>query len=474
MHLEIPEAFEDLFIPKRYKIYHGGRGGAKSETIARALLAQGMSERMGVLCAREIQKTIKDSVHRLLKDIIVSTPEFDAFYKVTDTEIKGNNLTFFIFLGLKHNTTEIKSLKGIKRCWVEEAQAVSDNSWETLIPTIREDDSEIWISFNPKNPTDPTWQRFVLEKDDRMLVREVSWRDNPYFPQVLEDERIALQKTDPEAYAHVWEGKFDTRYSGSVYAKFVKQTQISDKVVYDPALPVFTSWDLGFDDATTIIWYQLARNEIRIIDCYESNFEDPLHYCEQVYGCKIIVDERDPRTGAVIKWHFGERLDEDRAGYVYNGARHYVPHDAGNKLFAAGGRSFREQAAEFGIELCVIAAASQQDSEAALRKTLQHVWFNQDATKDLVQALMHYHYEYDEDLKVYGKLPVHDWSSHFADGAELMARTWLDRGQTMDDVRRAEHHALFHRLRRENKLDNADPYAIRKKADKRYQGRKTR
>lgn len=458
MQIEIPEAFSELFTPKRYKIYHGGRGGAKSESIARALLVQAMSERMGVLCAREIQKSIKDSVHRLLREIITSTPEFDAFFKATDTEIKGKNGSFFIFLGLKHNVTEIKSLKSIKRCWVEEAQAVSDKSWEVLIPTIREEGSEIWISFNPKNATDPTWQRFVLERDDDMLIKQVGYQDNPYFPGVLEKERLKLFKNDPEAYKHVWLGEFDTRYSGSVYAKFVKPEQIKP-IAYDPQRPIYTAWDLGFDDATAIVFYQIARNEIQVIDYYESNFEDIQHYCEVLYGCKIIVKERSPETGRVTRWEFGERIDEERAGYVYNGGVHYVPHDAAHKLQAAAGRSIVEQALEFGVVLHVVAATGQQNSEAALRKTLPRCWFDKDKTKDLVHALMSYHYEYDEDRKVYSKVPVHDWSSHSADACEIMARMWQDSGRSMTDIVRDEHDNRVMALRRKHNLDNSgDPY----------------
>jgi phage terminase large subunit len=474
MELEIPEAFSDLvFTKKRYKVYHGGRGGAKSESFARALLAQAMSERMGVLCAREIQKSIKDSVHRLLKEIITSTPEFNDFFKAFDTEIKGRNGSFFIFYGLKHNIVEIKSLKGIKRCWVEEAQAVSDKSWETLIPTIREEDSEIWISFNEKNATDPTYLRFVLDKDDDMIVRKVSYRDNPYFPQVLENERLKLKRKDPEAYEHVWEGGFDTRHSGKVYAKYIKPDQLSELCVYDPGLPVYTAWDLGYDDATSIIWYQLAPGEIRIVDTYECNFQDPLHYCEQLYGCKIIVDERDARTGKIKQWHFGERIDEDRAGYIYIGGRHYAPHDAANKLMAAGGRSIVEQCMELGILLESIPAATHQNCEAALRGCLDRVWFNKAKAKDCVHALMSYHYDYDEDLNIFSKEPVHDWSSHYADACELMARMWQDTGKSTVDIARAEHDARFHRLRAQNKLDNPNPYAIQKSTrDKRYAGRR--
>lgn len=383
----------------------------------------GYQRPIGVLCARELQVSIKDSVHQLLSDIIKENPVWSRFYDPKAQEIVGKNGTRFSFKGLKHNISEIKSYEGVDYCWVEEAQAVSDKSWETLIPTIRKPNSEIWISFNPKNPTDPTWQRFVSGKDDRMLVREVSWLDNPFFPQVLEDERLALQKNDPEAYEHVWLGKFDTRYSGSVYAKYIRQEQIKD-IAYDAQRPIYTAWDLGYDDATSIVFYQLARNEIQVIDYYESNFEDIQHYCEVLYGAKIIIDTRSPETGKVLKWHFGERMDEQRAGYNYMGGTHYVPHDAAYKLQAAQGRSIVEQAAEFGIALHVIQATNQQNSEAALRKTLPMCWFNRETTKDLVHALMSYHYEYDEDKRIYKQKPIHDWSSHgcFVGTTEVLTR----------------------------------------------------
>lgn len=462
MQLELPEVFGDLFIPSRYKVFWGGRGAAKSESFGRALLAQGMAKKEGFLCARELQVSMADSVHALLEHTIGLYPEFTAFYKVGKKEITGINGTFFIFKGLKHNISEIKSTHGITKCWVEEAQVVSDKSWETLIPTIREEDSEIWVSFNTKNPTDPTFKRFVLKKRDNAIVKKVSYRDNPYFPKVLDDERLELLKDDPEAYDHVWEGEFDTRYSGAVYAKYVNQNQIKKTIAYDPARPIFTAWDLGYDDATSIVFYQMARNEIHVIDYYEANFEDIKHYCEVLYGAEIVVDHISPETGKVIKWHFGERLNDDRAGYNYLGGKHYVPHDAAHKLQAAAGRSIVEQAAEYGITLHVIQATNQQASEQALRKTLPKCWFREDATTDLIHALMNYHYDYDEERKIYGKLPVHDWSSHAADSLELMARMWQDGGKSMLDIKRADNTARVMSLRRKHGLNKGqtDPYRI--------------
>lgn len=461
LKIRIPEAFDFLFTPSRYKGAKGGRGSAKSQSVARALLTQGYSNKFGILCARELQISIADSVHSLLDQLIQEDQTFSRFYKVGQKQITGLNGTFFIFKGLKHNIAEIKSLQGIHRCWVEEAEGVSDKSWETLIPTIREPDSEIWATWNPKNPTDPTHIRFVLGQDEDMIVREVNWRDNPYFPNVLEKERVKLLKNDSIAYEHVWEGKFDTRYSGSVYAKSINQKQIK-QIAYDPQRPIYTSWDLGYDDATAIIFYQIAKNEIQVIDYYEANFEDIQHYCEVLYGAEIIIDLRSPETGKVLKWHFGERLSEIRAAYNYIGAKHYVPHDADYKLQAAGGRSIVEQAAEFGVKLHVVQATNQQASEQALRKTLPKCWFDLNNTKDLVHALMNYHYDYDEDRKIYSKVPVHDWSSHAADAMEMMARMWQDSGMSMHDIAVKQHDARFKNLRRKHMRENTDPYAMKK------------
>jgi phage terminase large subunit len=196
------------------KFSMGDEGGGKSWAFAIALLSIGLNRPIRVLCARELQVSIQDSVHKLLSDIIGKYPGLSAFYEVQNKTIKGLNGTEFNFKGLKHNANEIKSYEGVDYVWVEEAQAVSSKSWEVLIPTVRKEGSEIWLSFNPKNATDPTWQRFVIGKDENTLVKKVNWDSNPFFPEVLNQERLRLLANDPEAYKHVYEGEFDTRYSG--------------------------------------------------------------------------------------------------------------------------------------------------------------------------------------------------------------------------------------------------------------------
>ena len=206
MRVDIPDVFDELFEPHRYKVLYGGRGSGKSMNIARALLVVGAQKPLTILCTREIQTSINDSVHRLLREQI-ELLGLDGFYRVTQNAIYGQNGTEFIFKGLRFNVREIKSTEGVDVCWVEEAQAVSADSWDVLIPTIRKENSEIWISFNPLDEHDPTYERFVLAPPDSAFVRKVNWDENPFFPEVLRQEMEWLMKRDYQSYLHVWEGE---------------------------------------------------------------------------------------------------------------------------------------------------------------------------------------------------------------------------------------------------------------------------
>lgn len=212
--ISLPESFQALFQPARYKIYYGGRGGAKSWSFARGLVALAYTKPIRILCTREFQNSISDSVHRLLQDQITAL-ELNPWFTITQTSITSHVGAQFIFKGLQRSIQEIKSTEGIDICWVEEAQTISENSWEILIPTVREEGSEIWISFNPQDELDPTYQRFVVNTPPDSVLRKVNWSENPHFPEVLNREREYMLKIDPEAYQHVWEG-FCRRISDAV------------------------------------------------------------------------------------------------------------------------------------------------------------------------------------------------------------------------------------------------------------------
>lgn len=405
--IQIPKAFAFLLQPKRYKVMYGGRGGAKSHAIARTLLVMAMNKPLRIICAREIQKSIKDSVHTLLADII-RAHGLTGFYEIQETVIKGRNGSEFKFRGLKYNTSDMKSLEGADIVWVEEAENVSHNSWEILIPTIRKDCSEIWVSFNPKNATDPTYERFVKHQDEDIIARPISWRDNPFFPAVLEKERVKLQNSDPEAYAHIWEGQPDSRRTGSVYAKNLHKARQDGRigpVPYDPSSPVWTVWDLGFGDATAIWWVQRVGRELRWLDYYENSGEFIAHYAE-------IVRSKP---------------------YTYAPTPVVLPHDgAANNI---RGSSVAEQLAQLGLKNIVLERETNISGGIdRLRMVIETSCFDEKNCKDGLHALEHYRYEWNEDRGVYSDKPYHDWTSHAADAARYVALS-IDK---MDGLRYAK------------------------------------
>jgi phage terminase large subunit len=206
-----------LFEKWRYKVLHGGRGGAKSWGVARALLLLATERKLLILCAREFQNSITESVHRLLCNQIEELG-LQSCFTITNNSIMGRNGSEFIFAGIRKDIEKVKSTEGIDICWVEEAEKVSKRSWEVLIPTIRKEGSEIWVTFNPDEETDPTYQRFVVNPPPDAKVVEINWRDNPWLPEVLRKEKDYLFKVDPEAAEHVWEGKTNTRSDAQIFA----------------------------------------------------------------------------------------------------------------------------------------------------------------------------------------------------------------------------------------------------------------
>lgn len=222
--ISIPDKFSVLFEPYRYKTFYGGRGGAKSHSIAKALIVKAYSKKVRILCTREFQTSISDSVMALLVDQINGLG-LGPWFHITKTSIVGHNGSEFLFKGLRFNVQEIKSLEGIDICWIEEAQSVSKESLEVLRPTIRKEGSEIWISFNTKSEKDPVYEQFVKNCPDNGVAVKVLWSDNPFLPKTLDEERRLMLETDPEAYRNVWDGEPRT---------------ISDDVVFKDKFEVVT------------------------------------------------------------------------------------------------------------------------------------------------------------------------------------------------------------------------------------------
>ena len=299
---------------RRYYVAYGGRDSAKSWTFARGLVLLAMYDPLRVLCCREIQRTIADSVHRVLSDQIALLNAGD-YYTVQDATITGRNSAEFLFAGLRGiDATKIKSFEACDIAGAEEAQAIVHKSWETLIPTIRAPQSEIWATFNPDLDTDDTYERFLVHPPADAWVQKVTWEDNPWFSAVLDNHRREMERDDPEEYRHVYGGLPRTTVVGAIYGNEVRAMIEGHRyrpIPYDPRLPVHTIWDLGWNDAMTIILAQKpAPSAINVIGYIEDSFRTYAEYVAQLNGLKYVWGtdwlphdggSKDPKAGKSAK-----------------------------------------------------------------------------------------------------------------------------------------------------------------------------
>lgn len=223
MQVQVPEAFEALFKPKRIKVFFGGRGSGKSQAMAIAAIVAAMNGKR-ILCAREFQNSIEDSVHNL---IARKGEEMGAALEVQQAAIFSPSGGSFRFVGLARNIESIKSKDGFDICWVEEAETVSNASLDVLTPTIRAEGSELWYSFNPRDETSAVYQRYVAPYMDEvrkhgyfenewLYVAKVSYRDNPWFPDVLQQEMEIERERNYKKYLHIWEGELNADYKDAL------------------------------------------------------------------------------------------------------------------------------------------------------------------------------------------------------------------------------------------------------------------
>ena len=260
INISVPEKFRGLLDPARYYVYYGGRGSAKSWSIAQYLICWAISQPVKILCARELQNSIAESVHSLLSTII-SLYNLRPLFTVTQTNIIGRNGSQFFFKGLGHNIDSVKSTEGIDGVWIEEADKVSQNSWDILVPTIRKDSSKLIISFNPTTDDDPVWRMFILKNMPDAIVQKVSWRDNPHFPAVLRREMEHMRETDYDKYMHVWEGELRTISDAQVFkGKYVvKEFDTPDGITFYHGL------DFGFaNDPSAIVRAWISEGNLYI------------------------------------------------------------------------------------------------------------------------------------------------------------------------------------------------------------------
>ena len=409
--VDVPEALAPLLQPARYKAAYGGRGGAKSHFFAEQIVLRCFARKTRVVCIREVQATIKDSVRQLLIDKIAKLGLRHAF-TVKEAEIHASNGSLIIFRGMQnYNAENIKSLEGFDIAWVEEAQTFSERSLRLLRPTIRAESSEIWFSWNPRHDTDAVDMFFRKDPPKDAIVCPVSWRDNPWFPDVLEDEKSHDYTVDPDMAEHVWGGGYEIITEAAYYARLILAAEREGRVghfPHIPARPVITGWDLGIDDYTAIWFAQIIEDKrLRVIDYFEC----------QNFGVDEILQQALPELIAdeALRAAALQELERD-VPFTYQ--RHFFPHDIGMREWGAGGRTRAESAILAGVRPASLhrgVAVNPEERVQASRRLLPVTEFHQ--SKRVMQGLTRlrrYARRRNELLGTYAG-PLKDGNDHGAD-----------------------------------------------------------
>lgn len=398
LRVQWPKKAKALFTPAPYKVMHGGRGGSKSWNFVRAALALGANRSLFILCTREIQQSIDESVYKLICDQIVRMG-MEHVYEPYDNEIRSKiNGTRIVFAGLKNQFNKIKSYEGIDLCIVFEATHIADPAWEALIPTIRRDPpfgpfgqgSEIWVEFNPELATDNTYKRWVLEPPEGTIVIEINYWDNPWFPEISRRQMEAARAKSEDNWRTVWAGKTRKSLVGAVFAKELEAAlsddpcRISPHIKYDKTKPVTVSFDLGRADTMSLWFFQQFGMDHAAILYYGNTGYEFSHYLDYIHDTKYRIN------------------------------RLILPADAKAKVIQARHSILRQARDDFGNErvpkpLPNIAPAVHIQASRAL---FPRLFFAEGPTAEGVLGLQHYQYGVNDKTGQRTGQPLHNWASH--------------------------------------------------------------
>lgn len=386
---------------------YGGRGSAKTRTFAKmsAVRAYALSKsgQEGIiLCGRHLLNSLDDSSLEEVKAAIRSEPWLESHFDIGEKYVRTKDGRIrYVFSGLDRNISSVKSKSRILLCWVDEAEEVFETAWVTLIPTIREEGSELWVTWNPKSKKSATHRRFRETKDPLYKIAEINWRDNPKFPSKLERERLRDLENNPEMYDHIWEGDFIKAVSGAYFAKDLQKARQDGRisvVAPDPLMTIRLFADIGGTGAKA------------------DNF---VFWACQFIGKQILAVNHYEVRGQPVSTHL-EWLRKN--GYLPERAQIWLPHDGStqDKVYDVSYESAFKAA---GYEVTVVpnqgkGAASIRIESA--RRTFPNVWFNEQTTEAGISALGWYHEKKDEARDV-GLGPEHDWASHSSDAYGLMS-----------------------------------------------------
>lgn len=405
--VKIPPKLIPVFLGEaRYRGAYGGRGSGKTRTFAKMTAIRGYQwsvagEEGIILCGREYMNSLDESSMAEIKAAIASEPWLAAHYDVGEKYIRTKDRRIeYDFVGLHHNLDSIKSKARVRILWVDEAEPVTEQAWQKAIPSVREHGSEIWVTWNPESERSATHKRFRVNPPESAKIVEINWRDNKWFPAVLEKDRLEDQAKRPEHYEHIWEGDFRSIAEGAYYAASLlaaKQEGRIGRVSADPLQAFRVFCDLGGTsrtaDAFTMWVCQFIGREVRVLDYYEA-------------------------IGQAAQMHFDWLRDRG-----YKGAFITLPHDGTQEhgpsastwegAFRAAGWNNVEVIKNQG------AGAAMQRISAA-RRVFPSCWFNADTTKAGRDALANYAEKLDEKRDI-GLGPDHNWASHGSDAFGLMA-----------------------------------------------------
>ncbi len=355
--------------------------------MARAALVRGRAKPERILCVREVQKSIAESVHQLLTDQIEALGLQD-FYEIRRDLITGKNGTQISFRGLSHETAlSLKSFERPSICWVEEGQAISKRSWNILEPTIRAEKSEIWVSFNPEMETDFIYREFVLNTPPDSIVTSISWEDNPWRSKVLDARREQMRREQPEEYAHVYGGQCRPAVEGAIYYNEVSALKRLCNCPYDPMLKVHVVTDLGFNDYMSLILVQRLASEIRIIRYIEDRMRYIPSYSQELKDLKL------------------------------NYGKLYLPHDGRAKHVT--GSSAEEQFRSLGWDVEIVEDIGLEQGIRKLREVFPRLYVDRANASELINRLGRYRRRVNSEGQA--STPVHDDESHGADGTRYLA-----------------------------------------------------
>lgn len=426
LQVELPEKLKPLLLPARYKILHGGRGGAKSWSVARVLAATAAFRARRILCAREIQRSLRESVHQLLKDQITSMGLQSRLHAL-DTEIRGiHNESLFMYAGLQaHTSTSIKSYEGADTAWIEEAQSVPKRSWEILTPTIRKPGSEIWATANLDLEGDYFTQNFVRNPPEGAVVIDIGWQDNPWFTKELEDERLHAKRVmTPDDYEHIWEGKARGKVKGAIFGDQMRMLRALGRIgMVTPrkGLPLNAFMDLGSSVGnSTAVW---------------------MH---QQYGTSHLFLASYAMEGQGLR-HFWDWMEEFRKAHKLKWGKIFMPHDGKANMQGAELINriaiMEDLALEADVPVEVVAVPRTTDLGAAIdvtRERMMDAWMDASNCADGIQALEHYRYEWSEESQSFTRTPKHDWASNPADAFRQWAQGWQPERAPTGSSKKAE------------------------------------